>query len=217
MRGCVLAGVWGAGKTSVYQRSLGRLVAAGCESLIAMPQAATITTHTYTSGAPHEHAAHILSWLDHLTAFLEETNRRFQASTLPKHRFASAWTPTCLLEGLGFDAPMYGLPISRDVLTSVEQRLAALGVHLVLLRVPDDRIRAQCVESTRHHRGPKWARYLESFGSTDARRAEHIRQVQAELIRWAQTSPLPLQVLDTTTQDWDAYSRHVAELIADQT
>ncbi|MCR3721173.1 hypothetical protein LY15_003160 [Prauserella flava] len=217
MRGCVLAGVWGAGKTSVYQRTLGRLAAAGCESLIAMPQAATITTHTYTPGAPHEHAAHILSWLDHLTAFLEETNRRFQASTLPKHRFASAWTPTCLLEGLGFDAPMYGLPFSRDALTSVEQRLAVLGVHLVLLRVPDDRIRAQCVESTRHYRGPKWARYLEGFGATDAGRAEHVRQVQAELTRWVQTSPLPLHVLDTTTQDWDVYSRYVAELIADQT
>ncbi len=217
MRGCVLAGVWGAGKTSVYHRTLGHLVAAGCESLIAMPQAATITTHTYTPGEPHEHAAHILSWLDRLTAFLEETNHRFQASTLPQHRFAPAWTPTCLLEGLGFDAPMYGLPISRNALTSVEQRLTGLGVRLVLLRVPDDHIQAQCVESTRHHRGSKWARYLEGIGSTDAGRAEHIRQVQAELIRWAQISPLPLQVIDTTSQDWDAYARHVAELIADQT
>ncbi|MGH3623495.1 MAG: hypothetical protein ACRDQ5_17135 [Sciscionella sp.] len=209
--------MWGAGKTSVYQRTVGRLVAAGCESLIAMPQAATITTHTYAPGAPHEQASHILSWLDHLIAFLEETDHRFRTSTLPEHRFAYAWTPTCVLEGLGFDAPMYRLPISREVLTGVEQRLAALGVHLVLLHVPEDRIRAQCVESTRHHRGQKWARYLEGFGSTDAGRAKHIRQVQAELIRWVQTSPLPLHVIETTTQDWDCYARHVAGLIADQT
>lgn len=217
MRGCVLAGVWGSGKTSVYRRIVERLVAAGCQSLIAMPQAATITTHTYTPGAPHEHAARIMSWLDRLTAFLEETDRRFQASTLPQHRFAPAWTPTCVLEGLGFDAPTYGLAISREVLRNVEQRFAALGVHLVLLRVPDDRIRAQCVESTRHHRGPKWARYLEDFGATDATRAEHIKHTQAELIRWVRTSPMRRHVLDTATQDWDSYARRVAGLIADHT
>lgn len=217
MRGCVLAGVWGAGKTSVYQRTLERLAEAGYASLIAMPQAATITTHTYTSGTPHEHATHIMSWLDQLTSFLEDTHRRFHASTLPEHRFASTWRPTCLLEGLGFDAPLYGLPITRDSLIRDEHRLAALGVHVVLLRVPEDRIRTQCVESTRDHRGSKWARYLDRFGPTDASRAECIRQVQAELIRWVQTSPLPLQVLDTTTQDWDAYADQVAESIADQT
>jgi hypothetical protein len=164
----VLAGVWGAGKTSVYQRTAARLLKDGCQSLITMPQAATITTHTYTSGQPHEHAANILSWLEVLTAFLEEIDRRFQASALPRHRFASAWTPTCVLEGLGFDAPMYGLPLDRAVLWGLEQRLGALGLHLVFLRVPDRRIRAQCVESTRLHRGAKWARYLEGFGSTDA-------------------------------------------------
>ncbi|QUH06443.1 hypothetical protein HUO13_33340 [Saccharopolyspora erythraea] len=209
--------MWGAGKTSVYQRIVERLVDADCQSLIAMPQAATITTHTYTPGAPHEHAALILSWLDRLTAFLEETDRRFQASTLPRHRFAPAWTPTCVLEGLGFDVPMYGLPISREVVRNIETRLAALGVHLVLLSVPDDRIRARCVESTRQHRGPKWARYLEKFGATDAARSEHIRQVQAELIRWVQTSPMPRQVLDTAAQDWGSYASRVVRLIADHT
>lgn len=213
MRGCVLAGVWGAGKTSVYLRTVARLVKDGCQSLIAMPQAATITTHTYAPGQPHEHAANILSWLDALTAFLEEMDRRFQASTLPRRRFAPAWTPTCVLEGLGFDAPMYGLPLDRAVLRDLEKRLGALGVHLVLLRVPDHRIRVQCVESTRLHRGAKWARYLEGFGPTDSARADSIRHAQDNLMRWAQTSPLPLCLIDTATQDWDAYARQVTHLL----
>jgi hypothetical protein len=202
----VLAGVYGAGKTSVYQRTVARLVKDGCQSLVSMPQAATITTHTYAPGQPHDHAANILSWLKTLTAFLEEIDRRFQASTLPHHRFAPAWTPTCVLEGLGFDAPIYGLPLDRALLRDIEQRLGDLGLHLVLLRVPDHRIRTQCVESTRLHRGPKWARYLESFGACDAARAEHIGRVQDELMRWAQTSPLPLSIIDTATQDWNIYA-----------
>lgn len=209
----MLAGVWGAGKTSVYQRTVARLVKDGCQTLITMPQAATITTHTYTPGQQHEHAANILSWLEALTAFLEEIDRRFHASTLPRHRFAAAWTPTCVLEGLGFDAPMYGLPLDRAVLWDLEQRLGALGLHLVLLRVPDHRIRAQCVESTRLQRGAKWARYLEGFGTTDAARAEHIRRAQDDLMAWARTSPLPLCVIDTAKQDWDAYACRVADLL----
>lgn len=217
MRGCVLVGVWGAGKTSVYQRTVARLTTAGCQSLIAVPQAATITTHTYAPGTPAEHAGRIVSWLNHLTTFLEETNQRFQASGLGQHRFAPAWAPTCILEGLGFDVPMYELPIRRDTLNDVEGRLATLGLRLVLLRVPDDRILPQCVESTRYHRGAKWAGYLEAFGATDAARARHIRRMQAELVRWAHTSPLPLHVIDTATMDWDTYAYRVAGLITDQT
>ncbi|GAA4899243.1 hypothetical protein GCM10023405_19010 [Streptomonospora salina] len=217
MRGCVLAGVWGAGKTSVYHRALARLVASGCESLIAMPQAATLTTHTYSPGAPHEHADRILTWLDHVTAFLEESDRRFRASTLPQHRFAHTWAPTCVLEGIGFDMHVYGLPTSRYALEDIEKRLSDLGVHLVLLWVPEDRVAAQCVDSTRIHRGPKWSRYLNGFGATDAERADHIRGVQAELLRRAQESRLPLHVIDTGAQDWDSYAHRVAELIIDQT
>lgn len=213
MRGCVLAGVWGAGKTSVYQRTIARLVKSGCQSLVAMPQAATITTHTYTSGEPHEHAANIVSWLNSLTTFLEDIDRRFQASTLLGHRFAPAWTPTCVLESLGFDTPIYGLPLDRDVLLGIEQHLAALDIQLVLLRVPNHRIRFQCVESTRRHRGPKWTHYLNRFGSTDATRADYIKRVQHNLLHWTQISPLPLHIIDTITEDWDSYARQITDLL----
>jgi hypothetical protein len=209
----VLVGVWGAGKTSVYERVNARLFDAGCQALISLPQAATITTHTYAPGGPHQHAAAILSWLDSLTGFLENLDYRFQASTLPGHRFAPAWTPTCVLEGLGFDAPVYGLPIARHALLSIEHRMAALGLHLVLLRVPAHRVRAQCVESTRARRGSKWAAYLEGFGPNDDARAEYVQQRQDRLLRWVRSSPLPLCVIDTDTGDWDDYARQVADLI----
>lgn len=209
----MLAGVWGAGKTSVYRRTIAQLVADGCQSLITMPQAATLTTHTYTPGDPHEQATGIRSWLDNLTAFLEDLDHRFQASTLPSHRFAPVWTPTCVLEGLGFDAPVYGLPLPRHALLAIEHRLAALGLHLVVLRVPGHRVRAQCVESTRVHRGPQWISYLERFGPDDQARADYIQHAQDSLLRWAQKSPLPLHLIDTVTGDWDTYAYRVAELI----
>lgn len=213
MRGCVITGVWGAGKTSVYQRTIAQLLNSGCESLIAMPQAATLTTHTYTAGDDHEHAAGILSWVQALTAFLEDLDGRFRASTLPEHRFARAWTPTCVLEGLGFDGPVYRLPLARQALLRIEERLARIGFCLVLLRVPHRRVQAQCVESTRAHRGPKWAKYLSSFGPDDPSRAACAERAQDRLMQWTAASPLPLRVIDTESADWDAYAGEVSDLI----
>jgi hypothetical protein len=69
------------------------------------------------------------------------------------------------------------------------------------------------VESTRRQRGPKWAKYLDQFGTDDTERADHIRQAQQNLLRWAQTSPLPLHVIDTSRSDWDNYAEQVTDLI----
>lgn len=213
MRGCVLAGVWGAGKTTVYQRAVARLVAGGCQSLITMPQAATLTTHTYATGSTSHHAAGILSWLSNLAGFLEDVERRFQASSLPSHRFAHAWTPTCVLEGLGFDVPVYELPLARATLLQVEHRLASIGLHLVVLRVPSERILTQCIDSTRLHRGPRWTTYVDGFGPDDHARARHIERAQDRLMRWATTSPLPLRILDIHADDWDSYARMITDLV----
>lgn len=213
MRGCVLTGVWGAGKTTVYQRVVERLVADGCQALIAFPQAATITTHTYAPGDDHEHATGMRSWLDRLAGFLEDVDGRWAASTLAGHRFAPQWHPTCLLEGLGFDIPVYDLPVARSSLLCVERRLAALGLSLVLLRIPSDRILDVCLNDTRQHRSPKWTHFVEGFGADDAARAQHIDTVQNRLLEWVDTSPIPLHVIDSADQDWDQLAGRVLELI----
>lgn len=213
MRGCVLAGVWGAGKTSVYERVVARLITSGCQSMIAMPQAATVTTHTYGPGDEEDHALGIKSWLDNLTAFLGDVDHRFQRSALPSHRFASAWTPTCVLEGLGFDLPVYELPAPRNALLEIEHRLADIGLYLVVLHVPSSRIRDRCVEATRRNRGPRWTEYINAFGPDDPARAEHIRRAQDRLLHWALTSPLPLHVINVDAGSWDDHAREITNLI----
>jgi hypothetical protein len=178
-----------------------------------MPQAATITTHTYRPGDPYQHITEIRDWLETLTVFLEDLDHRFRASTLPEHRFAPQWTPTCVLEGLGFDLPLYGLPVNRPDLLRIEQRLANLGVQLVVLRVPSARVLSQCVLSTKRHRGPKWTRYLERFGVSNHEQARHLETRQQLLLEWASSSPLPLHILDTAQADWDAYARQIVDLV----
>jgi hypothetical protein len=213
VRGCVIAGVWGAGKTSIYERVVARLISSGCQSLITLPQATTLTTHTYAPGDPASQAAEILSWLENLSAFLKDAEQRFRRSALSEHRFAHAWTPTCVLEGLGFDLPVYELPVSRYALLEIEHRLALIGLRLVVLHVPIDQIRDRCVESTRRHRGPRWTEYVNGFGPSEHARVEHVERAQDRLMDWARSSPLPLHVFNVDSADWDDLASEVVHLI----
>lgn len=213
MRGAVLAGVWGAGKTTIYRRVLTTLVSRGCDHLLALPQAASVTTHTYRPGNPREHGDALLGWLQKLGDYLHEVDTRFQASALPRHRFGVHWTPTLLAEGLGFDIPIYDLPLPRDELAATEERLAMLGIDLVLLQVPSPVIHQQCVISTRQHRGSRWARYLATFGADDTAITARIVARQDELLRWARTTPMRTHVINTQSQLWDDYAEHVTRVI----
>lgn len=215
MRGAVLAGIWGAGKTSTYRRTLAAL-AGHCDHLLALPQAATVTTATYTSGTPAQHADTVHTIAENLTTYLTSIETRWQASSLPRHRCAARWTPTLLLEAGPLDLPVYRHelgPVSRPRAAVTEQRLADLGIHLVMLNVPEQHVRAQCVESTRAQRSSRWDHYLRRFGEDDEQTAAAFIACQRELIEWVNTSPMPHTVIDTSDRAWDSYAAEVTELI----
>ncbi|MBC7303277.1 MAG: hypothetical protein H5T78_20305, partial [Nocardia sp.] len=77
MRGAVLAGIWGAGKTSTYRRTLTAL-ADHCDHLLAIPQAATMTTATYTPGTPDQHIEAVHTITDHLATYLNGVETHWQ-------------------------------------------------------------------------------------------------------------------------------------------
>ncbi len=215
MRGAVLAGIWGAGKTSTYRRTLTAL-ASQCDHLIALPQAATVTTATYTSGTPAQHTDTIYAIAENLTTYLTSIETHWQASSLPQHRCAARWTPTVLLEAGHLDLPVYRHelePASRERAAVTEQRLADLGIHLVLLNVPEQCVRAQCVESTRASRSSRWDNYLRRFGEDDEQTATAFIARQRELTEWVNTSPMPHTVIDTSDRAWGSYAAEITELI----
>ena len=213
MTGVILAGISGAGKTTVHQAVTASLAAAGCQTLVSIPQAMTTTAHLHLADRPARQADEVVAWLEEMTAFAGGLTARARDGGLTAHREAARWTPAFVLEGFVYDIPLHDLAISRDRVAPVERRLAGLGFTLVLLTVPPGRIQEQCVASTREHRGPGWAAHLDRLAATDAGRADVLAAAQRRLLSWAATSPLPVTGIDTSDRDWARVSAAVTRII----
>lgn len=213
MPGVILAGISGAGKTSTYQRLLVVLAQRQQETLIALPQAMTTTAHLHLAHDPTAQATAVLEWCADVIAFAERTLARAHRGGLTTHR-RQHWTPLLVVEGFLYDIPLHDFAIDHARIRPLEHRLAILGVAVMLLTVPEERVLEQCVHATRATRGEGWARHLAALGADDEARAEYFRTAQRRLRHWALTSPLSLLEIDTSQRRWDDYALAAANLAA---
>lgn len=215
MPGVIIAGISGAGKTHLHRSVVEAVTASGREIVLAFPQAMTTTAHQHLSADPCGQATRILEWCRQLTVFAERVHTQASEGNLlsETENYPYNWTPMVLLEGFVFDIPLHDFTISRQQVKETEERLTALGLILVVLEVPEHQIKAQCVESTRRHRGQGWSQHLDRLGNDDDERAEHFWQAQKRLIEWAGESPLTAYRISTGAQDWDMYTQQVLGLI----
>jgi len=215
MGGAVLAGISGAGKTTLFRRMGNAITSAGREIVITLPQAMTTTCHLHFNNQPGRQAVEVLSWCDSAISFAELVMNKALTGglTTSKENYPYQWNPMLLLEGACFDIPLHDFDIKRDEIRSFEHRLAALGVVLVFLRVPEERIQERCVQSTRAHRGIGWSAHLDQLGADDPARAAHFRAQQATLAQWVETSPMAKIVLDVTVLTIDAQVQTVMKTV----
>lgn len=217
MPGALICGVSGAGKSHLYRTLVATCAAQGREILLSFPQAMSTTAHIHLGGNPQAQRAHVVDWCESLVAFAERVHHQAIDGGLVSRRenYPFNWMPMLLLEGFTFDIALW-FGIARDVLIPFEHRLAKLGVFLVILYVPEREILAQCVRSTRRHRGPGWSKYLSSLGQSDRERAHHFERQQGLLFAWAAESPMRALPITTITQDWHGYASRLVSAIEEQ-
>lgn len=215
MPGVIIAGISGAGKTHLHRSVVEAVTASGREIVLAFPQAMTTTAHQHLSGNSTGQATQILEWCRQLTVFAECVHTQASEGNLlsETENYPFNWTPMVLLEGFVFDIPLHDFAISREQVRETEERLAALGIVLVVLEVPQHQIKRQCVESTRRYRGQGWSQHLDRLGGDDDERAEHFRRAQQRLFEWADDSALSVYRISTGGQDWTAYTQQVLGIV----
>ncbi len=213
MPGVVIAGISGSGKTHLHRAVTEAVTASGRELVMTFPQAMTTTAHQHLAVDRANQAFKILHWCEDVISFAERVHAQAVDGglLLERENYPFNWTPMLLLEGFVFDIPLHDLEIARHQVRDFEERLARLGVLLVVLEVPESQILEQCVRSTRRHRGQGWEEHLERLGSNDQLRAEHFSKQQQQLRQWASGSPLPSVRISTGEQDWQFYTQLIMQ------
>ncbi len=218
MGGALLAGVSGAGKTTLFRRLSAAITASGREIVLTFPQAMTTTCHLRFNDEPKRQATEVLDWCEQLTSFAELVTDKALTGGLTTRRenYPNQWNPMLLLEGAMFDIPLHGFDIRREQCMGLEARLRALEVVLVFLTIPDEMIEERCVRSTREHRGEGWSSHLHALGMDDEARAEHFRSQQAMLAHWVHSSPMETLVLDVTSMSVESQLQAVMDAVNDR-
>lgn len=213
MSGALIAGISGAGKTTLYRKTNAALTACGREIVLAFPQSMTTTAHLHMASEPRQQAEKILSWIDDAISFAERVTKHALAGGLITERenYPFNWNPMLLLEGFIFDIPLHGFAIERQELLPFEHRLKALQVVLTVLVVPPALIRRRCVESTRRHRGEGWFKHLEALGVDDEARSVHFKRQQELLLEWVRQSPMETHLIEVP--DIRSWTKHVNTVV----
>jgi thymidylate kinase len=181
MRGLIIEGVTGAGKTTVLKLVQRRLAdeRPGCSKLI-------LTEHYTERVLENAKAAGTLSYesvLAHIDDVVSQLEHIDGWKTSSKFRDVSGSAEIIALVERFFGTHvanltvMLGCGLTSEAFRTAERiygRLATIGIRVAVLALPEAALRV-AVEDTRHRRNDAWRAYLDSIGDRGAVEAYHIR------------------------------------------
>jgi hypothetical protein len=207
IRGLIIEGISGAGKTTVLNRL--RLM------LARIPQEAhVVLTQQYTQRlvehlGPKKRPEDVVALLSDLLLPLETWSRRFEASVFADHPRRQTVEFTYVIETFHLNNLIEGGFAFDDDFRMIDRRVAALGARMAFLWIPVEDIRERSIESTRRHRGPKWLGYQEALAPDVDALTELYRRRQDRLLAMAKEGRVPIQIIDTRDIDWDRIAEDV--------
>ena len=204
IRGLALAGVTGAGKSSVFAALARRFTAdPGCS--VCILRNALLQNGVLAAPAPRAEA---VRYLGQRVAALAGVA---SLAAPPAAGGATAPRLVILCESLMLNLlAELGLELD-DEFEALDRARAAAGIAIVHLRIDAPEVRERSVESTRRYRGPGWGRYLDALGPTPAAQ-EAVFELRRQAIARSFARCLPPKIeIVTSDMAWDD---HVSRLAA---
>ena len=184
MRGIILEGITGSGKSALLRALLRRWAETRRGPLWIATEHVTERVLEPLAGASAVTAlAQLEAHLAHL-ARLAEWDADAPRGPATEALFA--------LERFHFSVSGHIPGLADHEWGNLEDRLRDLGTTLVWCRLPPEAISARAVQDTRRQRAATWARWLDTLGNTDEERAEHFRHEQEHLAGLVARSRLPV-------------------------
>jgi hypothetical protein len=191
-RGLALCGVTGSGKSSLAVALRDRLRGRGPVLL--------------TNDTMHKPglAAFAESGVDGVRRFLAERCADLSAALGTGPVLCESFAVNLLVE-CGIEDPA--------VHAEADRQRARLGIGLVHLELAAGEIRERSVRGTRAHRGPKWARYLDSLADGEDAQVALFERRRAGVARLYRDSAPPKLAVRTTDMRWDRLAGELAAVL----
>lgn len=190
MNGSILlvVGLWGAGKTRFIRNQVDVWNRSGVETLHRLGP----SVFSSKISRPVQDEFNFLNvCLDEVHKISEE--RAAAERTLSGSSHKNRWLPRWIVDGLMFNAPLYGVEIDREAFLPAERLLSEMGAEIVLCHIQQSELEMQSYRHAGEVRGEKWTRYLDELAARESKNVVALLERRnAQLLKWAMTSPIPI-------------------------
>ena len=205
MKGLILEGIPGSGKTSVLRELKKKTADMDASWLLLNEQITERPLEPLKSADLRKSIAH-LNRLTNLLSGMQEITNGNEKHKAAEFRF--------ILERFHFSHCLDIAGVEKfESYVEVDRRLNELRSKIVVLRLDDAHILDRCVNSTKQHRPLAWAKYLDRIADTDQGIADHYRKQQEQFIGLCRKTSIPSMVVDASSGDWEDLSFQILEFI----
>ncbi len=192
MRGIILEGIPGSGKTAVF-RHLHRLLSDGdCPSLFLSESCTERTLEPLNKSTVRKSLGALNTVLNFILHF-KNLSCKSNGNVIKRYILERFHLSHCLdIAGKDF---FYEY-------TSIDRRLGEFNATVVVFTMDVNVIEQRSVIRTKQNRPAAWSKYLSSLGNTDTEIARYYIQQQENFLFLCSQSGLPHIQIDTTNENW---------------
>ena len=204
MKGLILEGIPGAGKTVLLNHLLPRLTNVHRGPLwIATEHITERVLEPLRTTTAEETSKHLRSHLLHLDQL------QAWSKSAPPGKNTS---PIFILERFHLSAAVHIADISPSF-SSFDEALQTYETTLVWCRIPPNKILQKSVRETIATRNPHWLAFLQTLGKTETEIASHFLEEQNQFEHFFQESHLPKQSLEIDPSNLTTHLSHLISIL----
>ena len=205
MKGLILEGIVGSGKSSILLFLRKQIIENGSSSLI-LDEAITERPLEPLS------SSNVETSLLHLNRLVELMVRLYDLETAAQKPIESR--VQFVLERFHFSHCLDIAGFERfAAYADIDKQMMGLGSKLVVLTMKEDLIRERSVLSTKKFRGEAWSGYLEQIAETEEGVSAFYAAQQEHFIALCRMSTIPSMAVDTSNCDWEEASFQIVDFL----